>query len=74
MTALAIPIEMVKRFSLEDYYRMRDQGLLSRHTELIEGVVVDKMTISPKHAFIVTELANWLDETLPKEYFPLSLP
>lgn len=61
MTALAIPIEMVKRFSLEDYYRMRDQGLLSRHIELIEGVLVNKMTISPKHIYVVSKFRSWVD-------------
>ncbi|MCC5813582.1 MAG: Uma2 family endonuclease [Leptospira sp.] len=68
MASLAIPIEMVRRFSREDYYRMRDQGLLSRRTELIEGVLVDKITISPKHSYIVTQLRAWLSENLPQAF------
>jgi Uma2 family endonuclease len=61
MATLTIPIEMVRRFSREDYYRMRDQGLLSRHTELIEGVLVDKMTISPRHIYIASKFRSWIE-------------
>ena len=64
MTANVIPIEMVKRFSIEDYYIMRDRGLLSRHTELIDGILVDKMTISPKHNYIVSKFRSWIDSLL----------
>lgn len=67
MAVLPIPIEMVKRFSIEDYYRMRDHGLLSRHTELLDGVLVDRMTVSPKHTYIVSYLMNLLREILPKD-------
>jgi len=61
MTALAIPLEMVRRFSREDFYWMRDQGLLTRHTELLEGVLVEKMTISPRHRHILHKLRSSLE-------------
>jgi Uma2 family endonuclease len=68
MATLTIPIEMVRRFSREDYYRMRDQGLLSRHTELIEGVLVDKMTISPRHRHVIHILRSWLESKIHREF------
>jgi hypothetical protein len=51
MESLAIPIEKVRSFTREDFNRMRDQGILPRHTELLAGVLVDKVAISPKHAY-----------------------
>lgn len=69
MVVPAISIDMVTRFSIEDYHRLRDLGLLSRHTELIEGVLIDKMTISPLHSYIVSSLRDYLTRVLPDIYF-----
>ncbi len=55
----------LKRFSLVDYHRLRDLGLLSRHSELLYGVIVEKMTISPKHRHILHQLRRLLDSLLP---------
>ena len=75
----AIPQEYIKKFTKEDYYALHKEGRLSRHTELLEGVLIEKMTISPKHSFIVSKLHEILSLTLLKKYIireekPLSTP
>jgi len=75
----AIPQEYIKKFTKEDYYALHKEGRLSRHTELLEGVLIEKMTISPKHSFIVSKLHEILSSTLTKRYIireekPLSTP
>ncbi len=65
MESLAIPIEKVRSFTREDFNRMRDQGTLPRHTELLAGVLVDKVAFSPKHAYTVSRLRNRISEFLP---------
>ena len=75
----AIPQEYIKKFTKEDYYALHKEGRLSRHTELLEGVLIEKMTISPKHSFIVSKLHEILSSTLTKRYIireekPISTP
>ena len=75
----SIPQEYIKKFTKEDYYALHKEGRLSRHTELLEGVLIEKMTISPKHSFIVSKLHEILSSTLLKRYIireekPLSTP
>ncbi len=65
MESLAIPIEKVRSFTREDFNRMRDQGILPRHTELLAGVLVDKVAISPKHAYTISRLRNRISQYLP---------
>ncbi|MCB1176885.1 MAG: Uma2 family endonuclease, partial [Leptospiraceae bacterium] len=62
------PSEFIKKFSKEDYYDLHKDGKLSRHTELLEGYLIEKMTIPPKHSFIVSKLHTILSELLNKDY------
>ena len=39
-------------------------GILPRNTELIHGIVVKKMTISPKHSKVVTKLGHILAQAI----------
>jgi Uma2 family endonuclease len=64
----AIPQEFIKKFTKEDYYALHREGRLSRHTELLEGVLIEKMTISPKHSFIVSKLHELLSLILPSKF------
>lgn len=41
--------------SVEQYHRFHEAGLVDR-TELIEGVIVEKMPKSPEHVFVVQKL------------------
>lgn len=68
MPELSIPLESLKRFSREEYHKLRDLGLLARHTELIEGVLIEKMTISPRHTYVISRLRNILSQVLSKIY------
>ena len=39
--------ESLHRFSVPDYYRLGELGLLSKRTELIEGIIIDMEPIGP---------------------------
>ncbi len=48
------------RLSVDEYHRLGEQGIIGERTELIRGVVVDKMSQSPLHVFLVQLLSDWL--------------
>jgi Uma2 family endonuclease len=58
----AVPI------SVEAYHFLYKQGLISEKTELLEGVVIEKMPKDPIHANLVTLLASYLYEAIKNEY------
>ena len=58
----AVPI------SVEAYHLLYKQGLISEKTELLEGVVIEKMPKDPIHANLVTLLASFLYEAINNEY------
>ncbi|HNF17677.1 MAG TPA: Uma2 family endonuclease [Leptospiraceae bacterium] len=49
---------LVNRMSLSDYHRLAELGLLPEKIELIDGVLINKMPKSPKHAFTVDYLLS----------------
>jgi len=53
-------VDKIFRYDIETYHRLGATGILPRNTELIHGVVVNKMTISPKHSKVVTKLGHIL--------------
>ncbi len=61
---LALPEvrRQVHRMSVADYQRLGADGYIAEKTELIRGVLVDKMSESPLHSFLTTLLADWLRE------------
>lgn len=60
--------QSIHRFSLEEYHKLGELGLLPRFTELIDGVILKKMTISPVHSNFVTQIRRYLDKNLPDQY------
>ncbi len=58
----------VALLSVESYHRLRDLGLVSVKTELLQGVMVEKMTKSPLHTLIVHRLHDRLAMGLPSGY------
>ncbi len=70
MTAVSLEsrAERIFRYDLRTYHLMGELGLIPRNTELIYGVVVHKMTISPIHSKTVTKLANILSRNLPDSF------
>ncbi len=58
----------IYRWSLTQYDRMAEAGLLTPedHTELLEGVIVQDMSIGPPHVFVVELFMELLIPLLPK--------
>ncbi|WP_133510555.1 Uma2 family endonuclease [Candidatus Thiosymbion oneisti] len=70
-------IEMLERpavrrrvlpFSVERYHRLRDSGVVPVRTELLNGVIVEKMTKSPRHTLLAHRLLDRLAVDLPPGY------
>src|SRR5262245_41700358 len=53
------------RLSVEDYHRLEEFNENGRRTELIRGVVIEKMSQSPLHCTIVALLHRFLSERVP---------
>jgi Uma2 family endonuclease len=60
----------VHGFSVEQYERMTELGLLtsSDRVELLEGIIVDKMTQNPPHNAAIDYVRDQLAPLLPPEY------
>ncbi len=67
LSALDIPAirQLAVPVSVAQYHRMGELGLYDKRTELIRGVVIHKMTISPLHSFLVQYLVDLLKKTTP---------
>jgi len=55
-------------FSVEGYHKLRDLGVVSVKTELLNGAIVEKMTKSPRHTLLVHRLCDGLAVDLPSGY------
>lgn len=51
---------LVTRMSVADYHKLGELGLLPEKIELIDGVLINKMPKSPKHAYVIDFLTNTL--------------
>src|SRR6266849_732076 len=58
------------QFTVEQYERMTEIGLLNSadRVELLEGIIVDKMTQNPPHNAAIDLLREQLEPLLPSEY------
>ncbi len=63
--------DRVLRYDLESYHKLGASGVLPRNTELIHGVVVNKMTISPKHRKVVNKLRDILTSVIEERFIVL---
>jgi Uma2 family endonuclease len=70
-----------RRFSVAEYGRLAEVGILTEddRLELIEGYLVNKMTVNPPHAGTVRRLERLLQRLLPPDWdcrtqSPLVLP
>src|SRR5437868_2385213 len=75
----------LRLFTVEQYHKLLNFGILreAERTELIEGWLVQKMTLNPPHAYAVGELsqqiirilsADWVCRTQMPVTFPTSEP
>lgn len=68
MTALLELPEIRQRvspMSLEDYHRLGEYNANGKRTELIRGIVLEKMSKSPLHASLIKWLYNQLSTLVP---------
>ena len=55
---VALPI------SVEQYHRLGREGIIGQRTELLRGVIIERMTKSPLHTYVVHVIARWLQENI----------
>lgn len=53
--------EVVHRISVDQYHRFCQVGAVPERTELLRGIIVDKMTVSPLHSLLCQYLDDLLD-------------
>jgi Uma2 family endonuclease len=56
--------ELALRVTVEQYHRLGAAGILNTDTELLSGVIVNKMMKSPLHTWTVQRLAGWLRDVV----------
>ncbi len=58
------------RFTVEQYHAMIDAGILKsgERCELLEGWIIDKMTINPPHATCISLVQTYLLSKLPSDW------
>jgi hypothetical protein len=68
--ALPVPAGPLYRFSVEQYHRMIEAGILTENdrAELLEGVVTYKMTHNPPHDATISLVQTELLKRLPDEW------
>lgn len=55
--------------TVQQYHELSEAGIIPKKTELLRGVIVEKMTKSPLHSWIVQRLYDWLDPRVkPQAY------
>src|SRR5262249_46180523 len=67
-----VPTLPVRRFSVKEYHRMIDSGILTDedHVELLEGWIVPKMPRNPPHDTVISVIHNQeLGPLLPAGWF-----
>src|SRR5437773_11850943 len=60
--------ERVSPLSLEEYHRLDEFNEHGRRTELIRGIVIEKMSKSPLHRIIASRLYNLFLGRLPEGF------
>jgi Uma2 family endonuclease len=49
------------RITVAQYHRLSEQAIISESTELLRGVIIEQMTKSPLHTYVVRLLVKWLE-------------
>jgi Uma2 family endonuclease len=60
--------QQVAALSVEAYHRLQGLGVIAEKTELLEGIVVKKMTKTPFHSFLTRRLYDTLATNLPQDH------
>lgn len=59
---------LVMPLTVDQYHRFRDSGWITEKTELLEGLILRKMTKSPRHSYLINVLQQTLSTKLPEGY------
>lgn len=60
--------ERIIPISVAQYHRMNELGVISTKTELIEGVILEKMSKSPLHTYLIHLLYDFFVQHLSEDY------
>jgi hypothetical protein len=68
---LTYPPPQLWRISVERYHEMIEAGLLTENDrlELLEGFLIEKITIKPSHTFVTEILREVLERLIPDNFF-----
>ncbi|AFM12122.1 Uma2 family endonuclease [Turneriella parva] len=74
-----VVVGQIHRFTLNEYHRLADNWQIDQRTELIEGVIINKMPKSPLHVYLIETLREILASAFKAGYLvrqeqPLSIP
>ncbi len=50
---------------MAQYHQLSEAGIIGERTELLRGVILEKLTKSPLHVFFVQRICAWLRSSLP---------
>ena len=67
MSAIGVSFPSMRRFSVDEYHRMIESGILGENdrVELLDGWIVEMSPIGPPHAWCVSVVVSLLHERLP---------
>ena len=54
--------------TVEQYHHLSEQSIISERTELLRGVIIEQMTKSPLHTYVVQFLVKWLESVIDANY------
>jgi Uma2 family endonuclease len=60
--------QRVSRLSVEEYHRLDEFNENGRRTELIRGILIEKMSKSPLHAAVAKRLYDLISRMLPRGF------
>ena len=54
--------------TVDQYHRLSEQAIISEQTELLRGVIIEQMTKSPLHTYVVQLVVKWLAAVIGTNY------
>ena len=60
--------ELVQPFTVEKYHSMYEHGLIPEKTELLDGVIIEKMPKNPIQTGMIRKVMNYFHSLLKSEY------
>lgn len=55
-----VVLRQIHRFTIEEYHRLGERGEIDTRTELIEGVIINKMQKPPLHVYLIETMREIL--------------